>query len=213
MRTISKSYITELKKKKSFPSKRYRVLLCFQRGSQNKNHPIGWFLFWLFLFGLNRQDIMICDVSRACLHAAGGCPQGKLAIWPELCDGQIGCRWFGAIYALATFFVFACEMPVFSGQEKLAIWPELCDGQIGCRNERKRVVVEPSRGSHIGATILRPNTKVLGFQGLFVCLGVKKTAPSPLHLFLDLMDLNLRLQPWVEEIKLLIYCINERHVI
>ena len=77
-----------------------------------------------FLLGLDCLDIIIRDVSRACLHYAGGCPQGKLAIWPELCDGQIGCRWFGAISALATFFVFACEMPVFSGQEKLAIWPE-----------------------------------------------------------------------------------------
>jgi len=27
--------------------------------------------------------------------------------------------------------------------------------------------------SHIGATILHPNTKVLDFQGLFVFLGVK----------------------------------------
>ena len=29
------------------------------------------------------------------------------------------------------------------------------------------------KGSHIGATILHPNTKVLDFQGLFVFLGVK----------------------------------------
>ena len=47
--------------------------------------------------------------------------------------------------------------------------------------------------SHIGATILHPNTKVLEFQGLFVFLGVKNTPLSPLHLFLNLMDLNLRL--------------------
>ena len=52
---------------------------------------------------------------------------------------------------------------------------------------------EPSRGSHIGATILHPNTKVLDFQGLFVFLGVKNTPLSPLHLFLNLLDLNLRL--------------------
>ena len=69
------------------------------------------------------------------------------------------------------------------------------------------------RGSHIGATILYPNTKVLGFQGLFVFLGGKYNPISPLHLFPDLMDLNLRLQPQVEKIKPLIYCINERCVL
>ena len=53
--------------------------------------------------------------------------------------------------------------------------------------------------SHIGATILHPNTKVLDFQGLFVFLGIKHTPLSPLHLFPDLMDLNLRLQPQVEK--------------
>ena len=47
--------------------------------------------------------------------------------------------------------------------------------------------------SHIGATILRPNTKVLDFQGLFVFLGVENILLSPLHLFPDLLDLNLRL--------------------
>ena len=51
---------------------------------------------------------------------------------------------------------------------------------------------EPSTGSHIGATILHPNTKVLVNQGLFVFLGVKNTTLSPLHLFLNLLDLNLR---------------------
>lgn len=51
---------------------------------------------------------------------------------------------------------------------------------------------EPSRGSHIGATILYPNTKVLDFQGLFVFLGVKNNPLSPLNLFLNLMDSNLR---------------------
>jgi len=45
--------------------------------------------------------------------------------------------------------------------------------------------------SHIGATILHPNKKVLDFQGLFVFLGVKNTPPSLLHLFLNLLDLNL----------------------
>ena len=45
--------------------------------------------------------------------------------------------------------------------------------------------------SHIGATILRPNTKVLDFQGLFVFLGVKNNPLSPFHLFTDLLDLNL----------------------
>ena len=40
-------------------------------------------------------------------------------------------------------------------------------------NARKRVWV-----SHIGATILHPNTKVLDFQGFFVFLGVKN---HPFH--------------------------------
>ena len=47
--------------------------------------------------------------------------------------------------------------------------------------------------SHIGATILPPNTKALDFGGLFVFLGVKNTTLSPLHLFLNLLDLNQRL--------------------
>ena len=38
-----------------------------------------------------------------------------------------------------------------------------------------------------------PNTNALDFQGLFVFLGVKNTPLSPLHLFPDLMDLNLRI--------------------
>ena len=33
---------------------------------------------------------------------------------------------------------------------------------------------------------------VLDFGGLFVFLGAKNTSLSPLHLFLNLMDLNLR---------------------
>ena len=37
-----------------------------------------------------------------------------------------------------------------------------------------------------------PYTKVLDFQGLFVFLGVKSTPHSPLHLFLNLLDANLR---------------------
>ena len=45
----------------------------------------------------------------------------------------------------------------------------------------------------MGATILYPNTKVLDFQGRFAFLGVKNIPLSPLHLFLNLMDLNLRL--------------------
>ena len=44
---------------------------------------------------------------------------------------------------------------------------------------------------HVGATILHPNTKVLDFQGLFVFLRAKNTPHSPLHLFPELMDLNL----------------------
>jgi len=35
--------------------------------------------------------------------------------------------------------------------------------------------------------------QVLVFQGLFVFLGVKNILLSPLHLFSDLLDLNLRL--------------------
>ena len=35
--------------------------------------------------------------------------------------------------------------------------------------------------------------EVLDFEGLFVFLGVKNTTLSPLHLFPDLLDLNLRL--------------------
>ena len=35
--------------------------------------------------------------------------------------------------------------------------------------------------------------EVLDFQGLFVFLGVKNTPLSPLHLFPDLLDLNLQL--------------------
>ena len=52
---------------------------------------------------------------------------------------------------------------------------------------------ESNRGSHNGATILHPNTKVLDFQGLFVFLGVQNNPLSPLHLSLNLLDLNLRL--------------------
>ena len=38
-----------------------------------------------------------------------------------------------------------------------------------------------------------PNTKVLDCGGLFVFFGVKNNTLSPLHLFLDLLDLNLQL--------------------
>ena len=48
--------------------------------------------------------------------------------------------------------------------------------------------------------------KARDFQGLFVFLWVKNTLHLPLHLLPDLMDLNLRLQPRVEKIKLMIYC-------
>ena len=55
--------------------------------------------------------------------------------------------------------------------------------------------------------ILHPNTKVLDF-GVFSCfLGVKNTPLSPLHLFPDLMDLNLRI--YREHIEILeILCYN-----
>ena len=78
-------------------------------------------------------------------------------------------------------------------------------GQIACNlqvsvSERVVLVQCPLKkcrhffeGSQIGATILYPNTKVLVNQGLFVFLGVKYTPLSPLHLFPDLLDLNLRL--------------------
>ncbi len=36
-------------------------------------------------------------------------------------------------------------------------------------------------------------TNVLDFGGLFVFLGIKNIPLSPLHIFPDLMDLNLRL--------------------
>ena len=39
--------------------------------------------------------------------------------------------------------------------------------------------------------------KVLDFQGLFVFLGVKSTPHSPLHFFLDLMDLKARLYDYI----------------
>ena len=58
-------------------------------GAKTKTTQSGGFCFGFFLLGLDCLDIMIRDVSRACLHDAGGCPQGKLAIWPELCDGQM----------------------------------------------------------------------------------------------------------------------------
>ena len=58
---------------------------------------------------------------------------------------------------------------------------------------------ESNKGSHIGATILHPNTKVLVNQGLFVFLEAKNNRHSPLHLFLNPLDLNLRLQPQVEK--------------
>jgi hypothetical protein len=44
------------------------------------------------------------------------------------------------------------------------------------------------KGSYIS-----PTRKALDFGGLFVFLGVKNTTLSPLHLFPDLMGLNLRL--------------------
>ena len=50
---------------------------------------------------------------------------------------------------------------------------------------------KPNRRSHNRATILHPNTKVLDFQGLFVFLWIKNNPISPLHLFADLLDLNL----------------------
>ena len=41
--------------------------------------------------------------------------------------------------------------------------------------------------------ILQSFVDALDFQGLFVFLGVKNIFISPLHLFLNLLDLNLRL--------------------
>jgi len=55
---------------------------------------------------------------------------------------------------------------------------------------RSNAEFEPGRGSHNGATILHPNTKVLVNQGLFVFLRVKTPPFSPLYLFPDLLDLN-----------------------
>ena len=45
---------------------------------------------------------------------------------------------------------------------------------LGSEPRRKQAC----RGSHIGATILHHNTKVLDFQGLFVFLGVKNNLLS-----------------------------------
>ena len=60
-------------------------------------------------------------------------------------------------------------------------------------NKKKRKYLFFVRPSHNGATILHPNTKVFDFQGLFVFLGVKNIPNSPLHLFPDFLDSNLRL--------------------
>ena len=89
---------------------------------------------------------------------------------------------------------------LFGFMPKLHLRRRRIMGEVACdliseRCLRANVVVrfKPGRGSHIGATILHPNTKVLDFQGLFVFLGVKNNPLSPLHLFLNLLDLNLRL--------------------
>ena len=61
------------------------------------------------------------------------------------------------------------------------------------------------------AAILHPNTKVLEFQVLFVFLGVKNTPLLPLHLFLNLMDLNLRLYRTFEKSMLFWYNIVRKN--
>ena len=50
-----------------------------------------------------------------------------------------------------------------------------------------------ANGEHIGATILRPNTKDLDFQGFLRFFGVKSNPLPSLHLFVNRMDLNLQL--------------------
>ena len=64
-----------------------------------------------------------------------------------------------------------------------------CDPVVSVANVVVRFKL--GRGSHIGETNLHLNTKVLEFQGLFVFFGVKNNPLSPLHLFLNLLDLNL----------------------
>ena len=69
------------------------------------------------------------------------------------------------------------------------------------------------RFAQMESYILHHNKKTIDFQGLFMFLGVKGTPHSPLHLFVNLMGLNLRLQPRVEELKPMIYCMNVFYVV
>ena len=69
---------------------------------------------------------------------------------------------------------------------------------------------ESNKGSHNGATILHPNTKVLVNQGLFVFLGVKNNPLSPLHLFLNLLVSNLQLYRTFEKYPLFWYNIDRK---
>ena len=66
----------------------------------------------------------------------------------------------------------------------------------------------PSPEGANGATFLHLNTKVLEFQGLFVFLGVKYNPLSPLHIFPDLMDLNLLLYKSILNFKYFCVIIN-----
>ena len=143
MKIVFESYITELKKKKSFPSKRYRVLLCFQRGS-HKESP--------------RQSprVFLCAFSPVVLGTNFPPRSGGVTLREQS----------------------------YERAQRTGRW-------VQCPMKKMQAIF--FAGSHIGATILHPNTKVLDFQGLFVFLGVKNTPPSPLHLFPDLMDSNLRL--------------------
>ena len=101
------------------------------------------------------------------------------------------------------------------GIKKLSIGIDTSAAVFGIMrfNETKELRFQIVGATHNGATILHPNTKVLVNQGLFVFLEVKNNSLSPLHLFPDLLGLNPRLQPQVEKIKPLIYCINERCVL
>ena len=60
--------------------------------------------------------------------------------------------------------------------------------------QRERVVrFKSNKGSHLCSTKRLLYTKALDLGGLFVFLGVKNSPLSPLHLFLNLLDSNLRL--------------------
>ena len=89
------------------------------------------------------------------------------------------------------------ELLEFVDEGKIGMRPAVelsrCSHKLGSLKRSASHRFKPCPGSHNGATILHPNTKVLVNQGLFVFLGVKNNPLSSLHLFPDLLDSNLRL--------------------